>query len=176
MLYSGSAEAKVAEVLPISGTFINLPYQDVRNKYTNPQHLDCTDPALWTAKVAEMKKMGMDVHDMEDLGENYVGYGDERQRFPLLEMGHLRMARDLKPGHVITDELGIYFIPALIEQWKREGTDKGFVNHEKLAGYYDFGGIRLEDDVLVTAEGARRLGPYRLPIKSSDIEDIMANE
>lgn len=120
--------------------------------------------------------MGMDVHDMEDLGENYVGYGDERKRSPLLGMGNLRMARNLKPGHVISDEPGIYFIPALIEQWKREGTDKGFVNYEKLAGYYDFGGIRLEDDVLVTADGARRLGPHRLPIKSSDIEDIMAKE
>ena len=120
--------------------------------------------------------MGLDVHDMEDLGENYVGYGDERQRSPLLGMGNLRMARDLKPGHVISDEPGIYFIPALIEQWKREGTDKGFVNYEKLAGYYDFGGIRLEDDVLVTPEGARRLGPYRLPIKSSEVEDIMSNE
>ena len=120
--------------------------------------------------------MGLDVHDMEDLGENYVGYGDERKRSPLLGMGNLRMARDLKPGHVISDEPGIYFIPALIEQWKREGTDKGFVNYGKLADYYDFGGIRLEDDVLVTADGARRLGPVRLPIKSSDIEDIMSKE
>ncbi len=120
--------------------------------------------------------MGMDVHDMEDLGENYVGYGDERQRSPLLGMGNLRMARTLRPGHVISDEPGIYFIPALIEQWKREGTDKGFVNYAKLADYYDFGGIRLEDDVLVTADGARRLGPDRLPIKSSDIEDIMSQE
>ncbi len=120
--------------------------------------------------------MGLDVHDMEDLGENYVGYGDERQRSPLLGMGNLRMARSLKPGHVISDEPGIYFIPALIEQWKREGTDKGFVNYSKLEGYYDFGGIRLEDDVLVTADGARRLGPERLPIKSSEIEDIMAKE
>ena len=120
--------------------------------------------------------MGLDVHDMEDLGENYVGYGDERKRSPLLGMGNLRMARNLKPGHVISDEPGIYFIPALIEQWKREGTDKGFVNYDKLEGYYDFGGIRLEDDVLVTEDGARRLGPHRLPIKSSDIEDIMAQE
>ena len=120
--------------------------------------------------------MGMDVHDMEDLGENYVGYGDERQRNPLLGLGNLRMARDLKPGHVVTDEPGIYFIPALIEQWKREGTDKGFVNYAKLEDYYDFGGIRLEDDVLVTADGARRLGSRRLPIKSSDIEEIMYSE
>ncbi len=120
--------------------------------------------------------MGIDVHDMEDLGENYVGYGDERKRSPLLGMGNLRMARNLKPGHVVTDEPGIYFIPALIEQWKREGTDKGFVNYSKLEGYYDFGGIRLEDDVLVTADGARRLGPSRLPITSADIEDVMSKE
>ena len=120
--------------------------------------------------------MGMDVHDMEDLGENYVGYDDDQKRSPLLGLGNLRMARRLVPGHVVTDEPGIYFIPALIEQWKREGTDKGFVNYGKLAGYYDFGGIRLEDDVLVTAEGARRLGSKRLPIASGDIEDIMSKE
>ena len=120
--------------------------------------------------------MGIDVHDMEDLGENYVGYGNERKRSPLLGMGNLRMARNLKPGHVVTDEPGIYFIPALIEQWKREGTDKGFVNYSKLEGYYDFGGIRLEDDVLVTADGARRLGPSRLPITSAEIEDVMSKE
>ena len=120
--------------------------------------------------------MGMDVHDMEDLGENYVGYAEDQKRHPLLGLGNLRMARRLEPGHVVTDEPGLYFIPALIEQWKREGTDKGFVNYEKLAGYYDFGGIRLEDDILVTPDGARRLGSQRLPIRSADIEDIMAKE
>ena len=120
--------------------------------------------------------MGMDVHDMEDLGENYVGYAEDQKRHPLLGLGNLRMARRLEPGHVITDEPGIYFIPALIEQWKREDTDRGFVNYEKLEGYYNFGGIRLEDDILVTADGARRLGPYRLPILSSDVEDIMSQE
>ena len=120
--------------------------------------------------------MGMDVHDMEDLGENYVGYDEGQKRSPLLGLGNLRMARTLRPGNVLTDEPGIYFIPALIEQWKREGTDKGFVNYEKLAGYYDFGGIRLEDDLLVTADGVRRLGSRRLPIASSEIEEIMANE
>ena len=120
--------------------------------------------------------MGMDVHDMEDLGENYVGYAEDQKRHLLLGLGNLRMARRLEPGHVVTDEPGLYFIPALIEQWKREGTDKGFVNYEKLEDYYDFGGIRLEDDILVTADGARRLGSQRLPITSSDIEDVMANE
>ena len=120
--------------------------------------------------------MGMDVHDMEDLGENYVGYAEDQQRHPLLGLGNLRMARRLEPGHVVTDEPGLYFIPALIGQWKREGTDKGFVNYEKLENYYDFGGIRLEDDILVTADGARRLGSRRLPILSADIEEAMAGE
>ena len=103
-------------------------------------------------------------------------FGNSASPVNKVSLLYLRMARDLKPGHVVTDEPGIYFIPALIEQWKREGTDKGFVNYAKLAEYYDFGGIRLEDDILITADGARRLGPHRLPIKSSDIEAIMANE
>ena len=118
--------------------------------------------------------MGLDVHDMEDLGENYVGYDPDQTRAKQLGLGSLRMARRLVPGHVITDEPGIYFIPALIEQWKADGTGKGFVNFAKLESYYDFGGIRLEDDVLVTPDGARRLGPKRLPIAPDDVEAAMA--
>lgn len=118
--------------------------------------------------------MGLDVHDMEDYGENYVGYDDDQSRSPQLGLGSLRMARKLVPGNVITDEPGIYFIPALIEKWKSEKTDQGFVNYSKLESYYDFGGIRLEDDVLVTADGARRLGKERLPISPDDIEAAMA--
>ena len=120
--------------------------------------------------------MGLDVHDMEDLGENLVGYDDDQTRSPQLGLGSLRMARRLQPGHVITDEPGIYFIPALIEQWKREGTDRGRIDYTKLAGYYDFGGIRLEDDVLVTADGARRLGAQRLPIAPDDVEAAMEQD
>ena len=86
------------------------------------------------------------------------------------------LARRLRPGHVVTDEPGIYFIPALIRKWKEEGTDKGFVNYQALEAYGDFGGIRLEDDILITPDGARRLGTRRLPIKSSEIEDIMSRE
>ena len=87
------------------------------------------------------------------------------------------MARRLRPGNVITDEPGIYFIPALIEQWKREGTDRGHVNYEKLAReYYDFGGIRLEDDILVTSDGARRLGSKRRPIAPDEVEAAMAED
>ena len=117
--------------------------------------------------------MGLDVHDMEDLNENWVGYDPDQTRAKQLGLGSLRMARRLLPGHVITDEPGIYFIPALIEQWKQEGTGKDFVNFDKLESYYDFGGIRLEDDVLVTLDGARRLGEKRLPIHPDDVEKAM---
>ena len=117
--------------------------------------------------------MGMDVHDMEDLGENLVGYDPDQTRAKQLGLGSLRMARRLRPGHVITDEPGIYFIPALIEKFKKEGLGKDYVNYEALKGYYDFGGNRLEDDVLVTVDGARRLGHNRLPIQPDDVEAAM---
>jgi len=118
--------------------------------------------------------MGLDVHDMEDLGENLVGYDPDQTRAKQLGLGSLRMARRLQPGHVITDEPGIYFIPALIEKFKKEGLGGDFVNYAKLEGYYDFGGIRLEDDVLITPDGARRLGHSRLPIAPDDVEAAMA--
>ena len=115
--------------------------------------------------------MGLDVHDMEDYGEDLVGYGPGQSRSSLLGRGSLRMARELRPGNVVTDEPGIYFIPDLIRLWKKE--NKPFVNYGKLEEYYDFGGIRLEDDVLVTPDGARRLGAERLPASSADIEEAM---
>ena len=118
--------------------------------------------------------MGLDVHDMEDLGENLVGYDRGQKRSLLPGLGSLRMARELREGFVITDEPGIYFIPALIEKWKKEGLGKGFVTFSKLEGYYDFGGIRIEDDVLVTADGARRCGPRRLPVTPDEVEEAMA--
>ncbi len=118
--------------------------------------------------------MGIDVHDMEDLGENLVGYGPGQSRSSQLGLGSLRMARILEPGHVITDEPGIYFIPALIENWKENGIGKDFINYDKIKTYYDFGGIRLEDDVLITPDGARRLGANRLPIAPDDVEAAMA--
>ena len=120
--------------------------------------------------------MGLDVHDMEDFGEDLVGYDDDQRRADKLGLGNLRMARRLKPGYVITDEPGIYFIPALIEKWKKEGTGKGFVNYDKLLTYYDFGGIRIEDDVLVTPTGARRLGSKRLPATVQEIEELMRRQ
>jgi len=120
--------------------------------------------------------MGMDVHDMEDLGEDLVGYDNGQTRSSLLGRCSLRMARSLKPGNVITDEPGIYFIPALISQWKEQGKAKNFVNYTKLEQYYDFGGIRIEDDVLVTENGARRLGGERLPASSADVESAMQQD
>lgn len=117
--------------------------------------------------------MGIDVHDMEDLGENLVGYDEDQTRSGQLGLGSLRMARRLKPGNVITDEPGIYFIPALINKWKAAGTDKGMVCYSRLEEYFDFGGIRLEDDILITEDGCRRLGSKRLPVTSSEIEEVM---
>ena len=119
--------------------------------------------------------MGLDVHDMEDLGENNVGYGPGQERAKQLGLGSLRMARLLEPGQVITDEPGIYFIPALIEKWKKEGTNAQYINFGKLEAYYDFGGIRLEDDVLITEKGARLLGTKRLPITVEEVEEAMKN-
>ncbi len=117
--------------------------------------------------------MGMDVHDMEDLGENYVGYDENHKRSSQFGLGSLRMGKMLQAGHVVTVEPGIYFIPALIEQWEREGTNVGFINFEKLKSYYNFGGIRLEDDILVTPSGCRILGSRRLPITVEDVEKEM---
>ena len=120
--------------------------------------------------------IGLDVHDMEDLGENLVGYDDDQKRSPQLGLGSLRMARRLQKGNFISNEPGIYFIPALIEKWKEEGTGRGFVNFDRLEKYYDFGGIRLEDDILVTEDGARRTGNGRLPISPEEVEQAMAND
>ena len=115
--------------------------------------------------------MGLDVHDMEDFGEDLVGYDSDQSRSSQLGLGSLRMARRLVPGNVVTDEPGIYFIPDLVAKWKRSGTDRGRVNYSELEKYLGLGGIRLEDDVLVTPEGARRLGPKRLPATVEEIEN-----
>lgn len=116
--------------------------------------------------------MGMDVHDMENLGENYVGYDEEITRASQFGTAFLRLGRRLQPGFVLTVEPGIYFIPALIEQWKSEGKFTEFINYEKVETYKDFGGIRIEDDVLVTEAGNRVLG-RPIPKTVAEIEAIM---
>lgn len=117
--------------------------------------------------------MGLDVHDMEDLGENHVGYDKDHIRSTQFGLASLRMGKELAPGHVITDEPGIYFIPALIEKWKTENKNSAFVNFEKLKDYYTFGGIRIEDDILITETGCRILGSKRLPVTVDEIEEVM---
>ena len=116
--------------------------------------------------------MGMDVHDMEGLGENFVGYDDEIKRSDQFGLAFLRMGRRLEAGHVMTVEPGCYFIPALIDQWKAEGKHKNFINYDKVETYKDFGGIRLEDDILVTADSHRLLG-RPIPKTVEEIEETM---
>ena len=120
--------------------------------------------------------MGMDVHDMEGLGQIYVGF-DEETRPNLEQFGTncLRMGRKLEEGFVLTDEPGIYFIPALIDDWKAKGHCKEFLNFEMLETYKDFGGIRIEDDILITKEGCRFLGTKRIPYHPEELEEIMSN-
>ncbi len=119
--------------------------------------------------------MGMDVHDMEGLGQTYVGFDDETR--PNLEQfgtNCLRMGRRLEEGFVVTDEPGIYFIPALIDEWRAKGLHRDFINYEKLETYKDFGGIRIEDDILITSDGCRFLGEERIPYHPKDVEDFMS--
>ena len=119
--------------------------------------------------------MGMDVHDMEGLGQIYVGF-DEETRPNLEQFGTncLRMGRKLEEGFVLTDEPGIYFIPALIDDWKASGYCKEFINFDKLETYKDFGGIRIEDDILITKDGCRFLGTKRIPYHPQELETFMA--
>ncbi len=120
--------------------------------------------------------MGMDVHNMEGLGETLVGYGDELQRSKEFGTAYLRFARTLKEGHVITNEPGIYFIPALIEKWKSENINTEFINFKELENYLNFGGVRLEDDMLITKDGSRNLGKERIPIYLEEIEKIVGGK
>ncbi|MCJ7679193.1 MAG: aminopeptidase P family protein [Candidatus Aminicenantes bacterium] len=116
--------------------------------------------------------MGLDVHDMEDLGENHVGYDDTIERSNQFGLAYLRMAKELKPGYVLTVEPGIYFIPALIDLWKSEKKFTEYINYDKLDAYRDFGGARIEDDILVTESGCRVLGKP-IPKMIKDIEAAM---
>jgi Xaa-Pro aminopeptidase len=102
--------------------------------------------------------MGLDVHDMENLGEDLVGYDKTVQRSDQFGLAYLRMARELRPGHVLTVEPGLYFIPALFEKWKAEKKHTNFIDYAKAEKFLDFGGVRIEDNVLVTEKGRRVLG------------------
>jgi len=112
------------------------------------------------------------VHDLEDLGD-LAGYPKGEARDAQFGLSYLRLSRILEPGFVVTVEPGIYFIPALIDRWEQEGQHKEFINYEKLRAFRGFGGVRIEDDVLVTQTGSRVLGPP-IPKTVAEIEAVMA--
>jgi Xaa-Pro aminopeptidase len=113
--------------------------------------------------------MGLDIHDMEDLGELYVGYAGQT-RSTQFGLKSLRLARELEPGFVITVEPGIYFIPQLIDLWRAEKRFTDFIDYDRLEAYKDFGGIRNEENFLVTGDGYRRLGKA----KPKTVEEVEA--
>jgi Xaa-Pro aminopeptidase len=115
--------------------------------------------------------MGLDVHDMESLGEDYVGYTERIRRSDQFGTSRLRLARALEPGFVVTVEPGLYFIPGLIDRWRAEGKFEEFIDYNRLEGFRDFGGIRIEDDVLVLEDGRRVLGKP-IPKSIADVEAI----
>jgi len=115
--------------------------------------------------------LGLDVHDMEALGENFVGYSDEVKRSEQFGHAFLRFALSYRPGHVFTVEPGCYFIPELIEKWRSEDKFPEFINYNKIAPYMSIGGIRIEDNVLITDKGHKLLGKP-IPKTIKDIESI----
>jgi Xaa-Pro aminopeptidase len=119
--------------------------------------------------------MGLDVHDMEGLGEDHVGYTDTIKRSDQFGLAYLRMGRALEPGFVMTNEPGCYFIPALIDQWKAEHRFEEFIDYNKVESYRGFGGIRIEDDVLITDTGNRVLGTP-IPKTVEEVEATMQGD
>lgn len=119
--------------------------------------------------------MGLDVHDMENLGEQYVGYTDELKK-NTTEFGlkSLRLGKALETGYVLTVEPGLYFIPELIDQWKENNYLSEYINYDKVEAYRNFGGIRVEDDYVITNDGFRKLGKD-LEITVEDVEAIRSN-
>ncbi len=115
--------------------------------------------------------MGLDVHDMEDLGEDYVGYTEDIHRNPQFGLNRLRLAKPLKAGMVLTVEPGLYFIPDLIEKWQSEERHAEFINYGALGPYLHMGGVRLEDDVVITEAGYRVLG-RPIPKTIAEVEEI----
>lgn len=115
--------------------------------------------------------MGLDVHDMEDLGELNVGYNPGETKSTQFGLKSLRLAKELKTGHVLTVEPGIYFIPELIKIWKAEKRFEQFINYNALRSYMNFGGIRIEQDYLITRKSSRLLGRKK-PMEIAEIETI----
>ena len=118
--------------------------------------------------------MGLDVHDMEDLGEKYVGYTDAMPKnTSQFGLKSLRLGKPLEPGYVLTVEPGLYFIPELIDQWSAAGKFRDYINYDKLEEFRGFSGIRVEDNFLITTDGKEMLGKH-LALTTDEIEAIRA--
>jgi len=172
-------EAAITAIRP------GVPYRDIHLDTARSMTADLVALGLVTGDPAEAvaegahalffphglgHMMGMDVHDMENLGEDIVGYEPGMERSTQFGLNYLRLARALEPGFVLTIEPGLYFIPALIDQWKAEGRHAAFIDYDEVDKFRDARGCRIEDDVLVTATGGRVLGP---PIPRT-IEEVEA--
>jgi Xaa-Pro aminopeptidase len=160
-----SVHLAVAEVIASGLKELGLMKGDVKEAVRNGAHA-----MFFPHGLGHM--MGLDVHDMEDLGQIYVGYDDEIHPVDQFGTAYLRLGRKLQPGFVITNEPGIYFIPALIDKWKNEKINADFINFDKVNEYRNFGGIRLEDDILVTKTGSKIIGE-RVPVNPDEIEEIV---
>ena len=161
-----SVHLEAAEVIAAGLKELGLMKGDVKEAVKNGAHA-----LFFPHGLGHM--MGLDVHDMEDLGQIYVGYDEEIQPADQFGTAYLRLGKRLKPGFVITNEPGIYFIPALIDKWQAEGINKDFINFDKVNNYRDFGGIRLEDDILVTDSRSKVIGD-RVPIDPDEVEAIVS--
>jgi len=176
-----------AEVSSIDKIRPAVPYRDIHRDAARIITLGLMDLGLMKGNVEEAvdagahamffphglgHMMGLDVHDMEGLGENHVGYSEEIKRSDQFGTAYLRLGKRLESGYVITVEPGIYFIPALIDRWRSEGKFTEYINYEKVELYKDFGGIRIEDDILVTDIGSRVLGKP-IPKTVKEVEEKM---
>lgn len=175
-----------AETECIAACHAGVPYRDIHLKAARIIGEGLKDLGLMRGNIEEAAvrgatalffphglghMIGLDVHDMEDLGEDYVGYSAHVRRSELFGTAYLRLGRELEAGFVITVEPGIYFIPELTDQWQAEGKFSEYINYEKLAAYRDFSGIRIEDNVLITENGAQVLGDY-IPKTAEEIEEL----
>jgi Xaa-Pro aminopeptidase len=159
-----SVHLRIAEVIATELKNLGLMKGDVQEAVASGAH------ALFMPHgLGHM--MGLDVHDMEDYGQVYVGYDDEIRPIDQFGTANLRLGRRLQQNFVITNEPGIYFIPALIDKWESEKINSQFINFEQVKKYLDFGGIRLEDDILVTETGGKVIGK-RIPIDPEELESL----
>jgi Xaa-Pro aminopeptidase len=160
-----SVHLAVAEVIALGLKDLGLMKGDMKEAVKNGAHA-----MFFPHGLGHM--MGLDAHDMEDLGQIYVGFDEETHPVDQFGTAYLRLGKKLQPGFVITNEPGIYFIPALIDKWKNEKINADYINFDKVDKYRNFGGIRLEDDILVTETGSIIIGE-RVPIYPDEIEEIV---